>query len=71
MDVSFKKLVRQEVLMVGERKIMFLRHPSYLQKEIANHRGTYVKHLGGFTCFHTATLSAALCVGFHIPWTSF
>ena len=47
MVVWFEKLVRQGVLMVGEHEIVFLRRPGYMHQEIANHRGTDVKHPGG------------------------
>ena len=66
MVVWFEKLVLQGVLMVGEHEIMFLRHPSYLHQEIANHQGTNVKYIGGFTCFHIAPPLDALCVDFYI-----
>ena len=66
MAVWFEKLVRQGVLMFSERKITFLHRPGYLHQEIANHRGTNVKHLGKFTCFHITLPLDALCVGFYI-----
>ena len=66
MDVLFENIVRQGVLMVSEHKIVFLHHPGCLHQEITNHRGTYVKYLGGFTCFHIALPLDALCMGFYI-----
>ena len=55
--------------MVGEHKIVFLHHPSYLRQESANHRGIDVKHLVRFNCFHISLPSDALCMGFYIPRT--
>ena len=48
---------------------LFLHRAGYLHQEIANHRGTNVKHLGRFNCFHTSLPSDALCMGFDIPRT--
>ena len=70
MAMWFDKLVQQGVLMVGEHKIVFLHRPGGLHQEIANLYGTDVIYLGGFTCFHIALPSDALCMGFYIPGTS-